>query len=383
MVVRGRQSLRSLWLAMHLYLGLWLGGIIALAGITGSVLVFYVELDALLNPELAITEPDAPRQSYEAIYQALRQAEPQRSSAWRLEIPRQAESTISARYYNPQETEHKGFAPLIVSVNPYTVQVMKQRFWGEYAMTWLYDLHYTLLLGPLGKIVMAMIGAILLLSLISGVYLWWPPRHKWRAALTYKRGASRQRVVYDLHKLAGIYGFIVLLGLTLTGIALEIPDYVNPLIDRVSPLQKTAKPKSQVPQLTPLPHRLTLDQALEIAQRVFPNADLCWIETPDSSEGSYRFNFRQQGEPSRRFPKTNVWIDQYSGAILQVHDPRTFSAGDSLLTWFHPLHSGEALAMPGRVLVLLTGMLCPLLFITGVVRWTQKRKAQRLRQSMR
>lgn len=375
--VSRKQRLRSWWLAVHLYLGLWLGIVLSVTGLTGSLLVFYIELDEWLNPQLQVTQPiDQPRLAYEEIFQALRRAEPQRQRGWRLEIPEQPQRMITARYYQPQETEHMGFAPLMVSINPYTGEQVRSRLWGTFAMTWLYDLHYTLLLDHPGKLVMAIVGGLLVVSLLSGVYLWWPPKQKWRSALTIKRHASVERLTYDLHKVSGIYSLILMLLLALTGIALEIPEYVNPLIDFVSPLTPPPKPKSTALEAG---SRITLDQAVGMAQQLIPNGQLAWIETPHDVYGSYRINLYQDGEPSRRFPKTNVWIDQYSGQILAVQQPTEFSAGQTLVTWLHPLHSGEALAMPGRFLVCLSGLLCPMFFITGLLRWLQKRSAKKLK----
>jgi uncharacterized iron-regulated membrane protein len=178
-----------------------------------------------------------------------------------------------------------------------------------------------------------------------------------------------------LHKVAGAYGFVMLLVLALSGVVLEIPDYVNPLIGWFSPLQAPPKPQSILPAA--MRPAIALDEAVSIAQGQFPRAEVRWIETPGDATGSYRINLRQAGEPSRRFPKTNVWIDQYSGNVLRVSDPVAFSAGDTLVQWLHPLHSGEAFDMPGRLLVLATGLVCPLLFVTGVLRWRQKRRARR------
>lgn len=368
------RAVRQWWLAVHLYLGLSLGLLLAVVGISGSLLVFYIELDEILNPELVIAEPSAPRLPYQAIFNAIRQAEPTRPNGWRLEIPQNPRRMITARYYKPPETEHLGFAPLMLSVDPRTGEVLRQRFWGQFAMTWLYDLHYTLLLGSSGKIVMAVVGGFLLASLLSGLYLWWPSAGKWRSALSIKSRAGKQRLTYDLHKVAGVYGFMVMLVLALTGIALEIPDYVNPLIGYFSPLRQQSAAKSEIgPQYA----AITLDSAVAIARQRFPRAELAWIETPHGSEGCYRINLYQSGEPSRRFPKTNVWIDQYSGRVIRVNDPFTETAGDTLIHWLHPLHSGEALAMPGRLLVLAAGLSCPLLFVTGVMRWLQKRRARR------
>ncbi|MDO8844701.1 PepSY domain-containing protein [Methylicorpusculum sp.] len=73
--------------------------------------------------------------------------------------------------------------------------------------------------------------------------------------------------------------------------------------------------------------RISLDKAEAIAQTQFPNAELRWIETPNSPEDTYKIFLYQDGEPSKRFPKTIVWMDQY--------------AGESFIKWLHPLHNGE------------------------------------------
>jgi len=43
------------------------------------------------------------------------------------------------------------------------------------------------------------------------------------------------------------------------------------------------------------------------------------------------------------------------------------------------LHSGRAFGWTGRILVFLTGLACPVLFVTGLIRWLQKRKANKLK----
>lgn len=371
-MVSRKSRIRRLWLAVHLYLGLSIGAIVAVAGVSGALLVFYVELDEILNPELALSVQDKPRLSYEALYRTLLGIAPESSTGWRLEIPAEPTRLPTARYYGAAEAEHSGFAPLLVAVDPYTGEVVKARYWGQFAMTWLYDLHYTLLLGGIGKILMAVIGGLLVVSLVSGVYLWWPPRHKWLTALSIKPNAGPERRIYDWHKVGGIYGLPVLLVLAVSGLALEIPEYVNPLLGRLSPLRESPKPSSKA---LPGLERISVDRAVEIARRRFPSSRLRWIEMPHGATGVYRINLRQDGEPGRRFPKTNVWLDQYSGEILAENDPATFTAGDTLLSWLHPLHSGEALALPGRLLVALGGLVCPLLLVTGVIRWSQKRRA--------
>lgn len=371
-----RSKLRKRWLTIHLYLGLILGLILATAGITGSLLVFYIELDELLNPELSFVADDQGAINYQAIYQQLLDSEPQRQGAWRLEIPEQTHRLIAARFYKPAETHDHGFAPLIVNINPYTCEIVSKRFWGQYLMTWLYDLHYTLLIDIQGKWIMAITGIMMLVSLLTGLYLWWPSKAKWLNALSFKRRSSPQRLNYDIHKIAGIYNYLVLVIIALTGIALEIPDYVNPLINQLSPITSMPKPLSAYGDDK---RSISLDEAINHAQPLFPDSKLAWIETPVDKYGSIRINFRQSGEPSSRFPKTNVWIDQYSGDILAIYNPFSQTIGTQTIHWLHPLHSGEAFGLIGRILVCLSGFALLTLIVTGVVRWLDKRRARKLK----
>ncbi len=69
---RGR-SWRQLWLDIHLYLGLFAGALLVIFGITGSILVFWQEIDEWLNPDLlTVTVPkQADGADGEVIFQSL------------------------------------------------------------------------------------------------------------------------------------------------------------------------------------------------------------------------------------------------------------------------------------------------------------------------
>ncbi len=370
-----RQQWRRMWLDVHLYLGLIAGCIFSIAGLTGSALVFYVELDEMLNPQLRIeqSQTQTPIQRYESLLQSLNHAHPERQNAWRLEMPRDSQSMVVARYYKPKETEHLHFAPYMVWLNPYTAEIVSSRLWGDTLMTWLYDLHYTLLLDLTGKIIMAILGGFLLILLMTGIYLWFPSKNQWKNALTFKRNSSFTRFIFDLHKTNGVYSLILMLILILTGILLELPDTFNPLIHRISPLYEMPVLSSQQQNQS----RITVDKAVEIAQKSFPNAQLRWIETPNNEKGIFKIMIYQNGEPSQRFPKTIVSIEQYTGAVLDVRNPVKSSFGDLFIRVLHPLHSGEIFGIIGRWIVFLSGFVPVILFITGFLRWQQKRYAKK------
>lgn len=353
----------------HLWLGITVGCLFGVAGVTGSVLVYYVEADAALHPAVAqrVHLPAPP--SYERLYRGLRVYAPELQGPWRIEAAERG--AVSARYYKTEAAARRGFAPLVVWSDPLSGQVVRQAQWGETVVTWTYDLHYALLLGPAGKLLMAAGGVLCLVLLVGGVWLWWPTKGKWRSALTIKPSASPQRRIYDLHKTAGVYGLAQLTVLTLTGVLLAAPGWFEPLVAPVeAPQVRSIAVAGQ--------QRIPVDEAIALARRRFPQASVRWIETPDGPRGVYRINLRQPGEPGRRFPRTNVWLDQYSGEIRAVSDARRAPASAVMQAWLHPIHSGEAGGWLGRMAVLATGLGAPALLLTGLIRRGHKQRARRL-----
>ena len=367
-----RNKARKLWRNVHISFGLVLGLLFVLTGLTGSLLVFYIEIDEWLNPEITFTPTKEAWQSYEEIFQTLRTAHPTRKRAWRLEVPSRRGQMITARYYKPKETSDISFAPLMVWVNPQTGEIASSRFWGSFTMTWLYNLHYRLLLDMPGRTLLTFLGICFLFSLGTGMYLWWPRKNFFKPAFTLKKDGSAKRVLYDLHKLNGIYALIFLLILVSTGTLLDFPwikQAVNSFSQLYTPLHTHSLPNQAST-------RITVDEAVTIGQSQFPVARIKWIETPDGPGGSYRINLWQPGEPSRRFPKTNVWIDQYTGKVLSIRDVNNDSPGGTFLRWLHPLHSGQVFDLPGRILVCLSGMVPLVLYVTGITMWWRRRRNQ-------
>ncbi|MDP3905094.1 MAG: PepSY-associated TM helix domain-containing protein, partial [Methylococcaceae bacterium] len=165
--------------------------------------------------------------------------------------------------------------------------------------------------------------------------------------------------------------------LLISGGILDLHNIFSPIINYLSPMYHAEASHSNY-QIGA--SRITLDQAAALAIARYPKAQLRWIETPDGQNGTYRIVMYQQGEPSLRFPKTTVWIDQYNGAVLSTRDPKQEYAGDTFMNWLHPLHNGEIAGMTGRILVFISGFVPAVLYVTGLIRWLQKRRAKRMHQ---
>ncbi len=351
----------------HLWLGLSLGLLLVMLGLTGSVLVFYVEIDRWQHPAQAAAGQAVPA-SYDRAILTLRERFPDKHGPWRLEVTGQP-GAIPARYYNPPETAGRDFAPLMVWLSPDGSRVLRRDYWGDYAMTWIYDLHYRLQLGPRGGELVGYAGIALLALLLSGLWAWWP-RGSWTKALRLRRQAPPVRTLRDWHKLSGLAGLPLLAVLTVTGVMLALPDETDAV------LAPAFGPPPQLPQ--PLSRdgsgeQIAPSRAVAVAARAMPEARLAWIEVPALGNMAFRLRLQQPGEHSRRFPHSYVWIDQHDGDVLDRFDATRGSAATLIGSWAHPLHDGSAGGAVLRWLLFVAGLVPAVLFVTGLMRWRLRR----------
>lgn len=377
-----KARLRKRWLVLHLWIGLPLGALLALLGVTGSALVFYLELDRWLNPAIQVPARTEVVQagtqvSPQQVLQRLRTAYPDLTGPWRIELPDGAGSPVMVRYQRPPERADRAFAPRMVTLNPQTLEITSDRYWGDFLATWLYDLHYTLLWDGVGRTVVGWLGVAMVLSLLSGLWLWWPSRQRLGAALRPVLRPGPVRRTYDLHVLPGVYAWIGLMLLALTGVGLAWPDVTRAVMG--APAANGPPPEARLaPQTGSMPAPLiSLDAAMTVAQREFPQADVRWVESSGSQGEPIVLRLHQSFEPGRRFPQTRVWVDPYTGELLARRDPAQQGNSETVLAWLHPLHNAEILGSPGRLLYAVLGLLPLLAWVTGLLRWRQKRRARR------
>ena len=113
----------------------------------------------------------------------------------------------------------------------------------------------------------------------------------------------------------------------------------------------------------------------------YPGGQLYWFTVPNDAEGVYVLTRHIDFGGIFR-GRRQIILDQYTGRILHVADPLTGKGGNVFLQWQWPLHSGQALRMGGRILVFITGLACTVLFITGIIRWLQKRRVKQHRTKL-
>ena len=361
-----------LWLNIHVYVGLAAGFFFALLGLTGSLSMYRQALDEVLNPQLVIENPQDKPQNLDKIFANIRLAHPSRHGEWELEMPKSQDEMITAWYDNPHETFGEYYAPLMVSVNPYTAEVVASRFWGHTFSTWMYNLHTQLLMGAFGARKVGILGLGLIASCLSGLYLWWPRNlASLRSLLGIQHRQGISRFAYDLHKLIGAFSFPLLLLLAFTGFHLAVPTFLETIVD--APGMRHGE-VGQTIRSTAVPnqHPVSLEEAVTIARGLFPHAEIRRVATPAGEDGTFRVNLRRPKDINIRHPLTMVWIDRWSGQIREVRNPNKFSLGQKFISTLWPLHTGESFSLIGRQLWFIIGLAPSWLFISGLLQWLVK-----------
>ena len=374
---------RKLWFMVHLYIGLFAGAVFVLIGLAGSLSVFGPEVDSALNPALKKIQGYPLQSAYrplDEIAAAAKAVIPKQGKPYAFVFPSRPDEAFSVTYslsaQTPGQSEwHQVF------VNPYNAGGMGQRLMFDTGNPWQCSLrsffvrfHYTLALGEAGRTFVGIVALFLLFSVLTGLIVWWPSSGKLRSALTIKARASTERLNFDLHKTFGFYSSVVMLVVLISGIEMVFPVYADGLVKVFLPLAT----KSEVPMSAETNQRepITLTQAVAITDKRFPDGAYKMIVFPQSERDAYRIVKGSPQEVNRTRSRRTLWLDQYSGKIVQERDPMIDAAGDVFLQWLYPLHSGEAFGLTGRILIFVLGLVPTVLYVTGFIRWRQKRKAK-------
>jgi uncharacterized iron-regulated membrane protein len=235
----------------------------------------------------------------------------------------------------------------------------------------MYNLHFSLLTGTTGTLIVGYIGVASIVLLISGFFAWLSKYSKWVKSLKFKSRSTKIGLLYDWHKLIGLTFCIPLLALTVTGVMLAIPKQTDPILTALvnnisSPLRTQIQPCKQF--------NIPLSQAILIAQKKVPDARLAWIETPSNLNAIYRFRFQTVNDPSYCFPHSYIEVNALTGKLESMFNIDKQSTASKIKNWIHPLHDGSIGGNILKVIWVLSGFGSAALFFIGVYRWLVRTK---------
>jgi uncharacterized iron-regulated membrane protein len=346
----------------HLYVGLGLGLLFLVTGLTGSLIVFRAESETALHASWM----ESPRQTAPII-------SPQAA----LDAARRAFPAAAVRDIGPPTEGRNSFEVVVrpaperdlhVYLNPYTGETLGAWRRKDSVLHWLTEAHVALLAGKTGEIIVGAAGVLLAVVCLSGFGVWLPKRgQRFANGFSVKWNAGWKRVNYDLHKAGGFAALALLTLIAATGAGLAFPQPTERLILALT--QSPERPPR--PKVISAAATLSLDEIAGRAETALPGGVLTRIQLPRAAGDPVVVRKRLPGE-WRAGGHSAAFLNPATGEVLRAEDARNAPLGRRAIWAIYSLHVGEYAGLLGRVMHVVIGLTPGALFISGFLMWRNR-----------
>jgi uncharacterized iron-regulated membrane protein len=332
-------QLRNVWFQIHKWIGIILAIIFIPLSFTGSMLVWDEPLDRLLQPtHHAGTGPATlPASAY---VEAARAVLPAGSTIVSLAT---GEGPVMITATPPKAGKARGPQPRLgVWIDPSTAKVIDSGPAASPVIRWAHVFHGSLQLPASGRAVVGWLGVLMLISSLTGIWLWWPITGRWTRGFRWRRQPALDG---NLHHMVGFWISLPLALLSLTGVIIAWPQMIG-----------SGGQRRQMPAPLAAP-QLTVDRALAAAAIKGP-ATVTW---PTDKTPAWTI------KPERGAP---VKIDDATGTIAADKKPEP----PRVRPLYRRLHDGTNMGLVFQIIIFLGGIAPAILGVTGIIMWLRTRK---------
>jgi len=186
-------------------------------------------------------------------------------------------------------------------------------------------------------------------------------------------GAGGYRGTRDLHRVAGVIVAVVLITIATTGLLVVWRTEVQSALPKSVPT--TIRPAPKVAARDGVPFR-PVDEFVARAHVKFGDSLIKSVRFP-GGHGRVVAVYLQAAGTVRPRATDQIWFNRYTGEQLGVYEAAALTPATTFLDWMLPVHSGQALGTPGRVLFLMCGLTLSGLALTGFLQWFLRRRLER------
>jgi uncharacterized iron-regulated membrane protein len=352
----------------HLWLGIISGIVLFIVCLTGTVLVFRLEILSLFEHKHVVSHPNMSLLNLE-------------------DMLVKAEQHLGGKVGLVSMPDHRGDAVgfhgenKLYLIDPYTGKISEDK--TELSMLqdfflFIAILHTSLFLpSPIGEIIVGSATLIFVVIALSGLCLWLPANFRntkaWKNGFLVRFRKGKIQFIYDLHKTLGFYALIPVLLMALSGLAWSFQWYRNGLqmVFNAEPYH-FIRVKSSPPN--PDAKRLPLDFFDKKADELLAShkGEGWGFYMPSREEDAVMVLRRRHGIWNSRGGLDRIQFDQYTGEVLQFDNFDNFPTGRKILTIMPFLHYGDFLGYPTQILYFLACLIATTLPVTGVIIWWRK-----------
>lgn len=361
--------MRLILIKIHLYLGLVGGVLLSVVAITGALYAYEPQLRQWWSEEVEAWEPAtalSPRELSERI----------RSWGWEGEAtafrwPESAEAPVWVIWREESGARQDFMLDALTGRRLPRAEQARAFFHG------VLSIHRTLTLGEAGTKIVGASAASLLVLTLSGLFIavrrWRDAKRVWIPAKSEARAKAPRVRWRFLHRMVGAWATPWLLLMPLTGMVWSFDAYAD--------LLKHLGGSPRFPSYPSLASNLEQESVAwdEIWQRCLekvPSQTTMRLMMPTKPGQPVRFEWSPEGVASFAM-RSKLFLDPGSGYVIEEHPWEEFSAGEQLVRWAFPLHTGRIAGVAGQTVAFFGSLTMPFFFGTGLYLYlARKRKAR-------
>jgi uncharacterized iron-regulated membrane protein len=223
----------------------------------------------------------------------------------------------------------------------------------------MHVLHGSLMVPGVGRQIVGWVGVAMLLSSLTGLWLWWPLKGGFRRGLRWRRQPTTSA---NLHHQGGFWIALPLAILSLTGAWISFPAFFGQLAGDAagpSPAERMRRMAAQPLATT----RLAPDQVLAASARHAAGA-LSQISWPTQPAGEWKVSYRRAGSPAE------VTVADATGA---AKPPRP-AQPETTARLMRRIHDGTGMGRLWQIIIFVGGIIPAALAVTGIIMWLNVRR---------
>lgn len=347
---------RLLWLKLHRWVGLALLIAFLAVAVTGMALVWRDSTEAVVHPDRVPPSEAVARAPASAIVRAGMAAMP--GGALPVQYEPQGRTGAALLTGAPSGPPIIGIGPprrARVWIDPADARVLSVSTGAPDVIFVLKAVHGHLLVGSIGRWLMAATGLMLVFSAGTGLYLWWPGSKNIIRSLKWRKQFTRSM---NLHRIVGPLASLGLIAQGATGIFMALP-WLLALFDP-APASGGGRPAPSPPLAQP---QQSIDRVVAIGAGEAPAARLVTVQFPTVANPQWRLAYAGG---------LAVTVADANGAA-NVKPPAPPSPSDAVESTISSLHEG-GYGLIHQMLLFACGAAFAMFSITGLLLWFQGRR---------
>lgn len=366
---------------LHSWLGLINGFWLLLLGLTGSLLVYTLELDKWINRDILTVVPAEHRLPVDSLYKIVKAKYPTAMGTNIIRFPKEKTDCISFRIYVEDGTKpmNKWDETFNLDINPYTGKILRE---GSYAditssfLLWSGVFHWNLAAGPIGTLIITIAGILLFINIITGIIIY---RKYFFKALIFRapiKWRNWRTSTSGLHRYIGVWALILNILIFYSGLQMTWGSLNKSYYQKPAPL---------------IPNNVkyaNIDKMMAQVQQIYPGFEFHYFYIPFTKlvlNGENLGNASAMGyipgTPSIvPLSASMVNFDINSGKITSKVNANEELAKKNLWDKFnyisYSFHAGTFLGQFSRILYVITGLTPAFLSISGFMLWWRKRQTK-------